>query len=297
VPRLRLRLRTTGDLVSAADQTRDMLARLRRHYIRPGQPFAGGVLIEECGWNGGAQTSRCDALYVGFTGSSGRQLIGHEVKVSRADWRRELDKPGKADAWADQCHGWYVVAPSTTIVPPAEIPEGWGLLVPNARTSTRMDVVVKAIVHTDRQPSWTACRSLIARLDTLQAVARSEVEQRVRRETEKAANEWAEQRVEMLLRDRAPDAARELLLEFEHATGRTFVNDRSFARYDAQHLRPSDLARVVAMLPQLEDVADAIRTLTGRYLGSTDSIRAACDHLDRALAAVTTTAKPQGATA
>lgn len=144
----------------------DLLARLRRHYLKPG-PFPGGVFVPECGQNGeGLQ--RCDALYVGFTSSSGRILVGHEIKVSRADWRHELDQPDKADGWADQCHAWYVVAPSTAEVPPEELPHGWGLLVPNPRTSTRMDVKVRAAVHAERVPAWWAVRSIMARLDTLQ---------------------------------------------------------------------------------------------------------------------------------
>lgn len=278
--------------MSAHDQTRDLLRRLRRHYIKPGA-FAGGVLVEECGWNGGNTLSRCDALYVGFTGTSGRRLIGHEVKVSRADWRKELDSPGKADAWADQCHAWYVVAPSVTIVRPEEIPDGWGLFIPSARTSTRMDVMVKATVHQQRQPSWDAVRSLIARLDTLQHGALSDVEMRVKRE----ANEWAVQRAEQLAAElehqRAPDQARDLLREFEQALGRKLASNAEY-RYDDKQLRPADLARIVPLLPQLEDIADAVRSLTGRYLGSTDSIRAACDRLDQAVGAIAAASQPEG---
>jgi hypothetical protein len=156
--------------MSDRTQTKHLLARLRRHYIKPGQTPAGGVFLEECGLNGNQGTSsRCDAVYVGFTSSSGRLLVGHEVKVSRADWRRELSKPGKADTWADQCHSWYVVAPSVDVVPPDELPRGWGLMVPPRRATSRMDIKVPAAVHMDRMPSWDITRSVLARLDTLQA--------------------------------------------------------------------------------------------------------------------------------
>lgn len=76
-------------------RTDGLLERLERHYIKPGEPLAGGVFLPEVGINGGG-SSRCDAIYVGFTSTSGRMLVGHELKVSRADWRRELDQPGKA---------------------------------------------------------------------------------------------------------------------------------------------------------------------------------------------------------
>lgn len=151
---------------------RSLVDHLRRHYIKPGADLAGGVFLPEVGLNG-ITDRRCDAIYIGFTSASGRLLVGHEIKVSRADWRHELDQPGKADRWADQCHAWYVVAPSTSIVPPNELPAGWGLMVPSARSKNRMDIVVRARIHADREPSWLVTRSIIARLDTLQQQERS----------------------------------------------------------------------------------------------------------------------------
>jgi hypothetical protein len=154
---------------TASDRTltRDLLARLRRHYIKPGARPAGGIFVEECGRNGGVGSgSRCDAVYVGFTGASGRLLIGHEVKVSRSDWRRELDHAGKADAWADDCHEWWVVAPPG-VVPVDELPPGWGLMTPGKSTAARLTVVVRAERLTQRVPSWETVRSVMARQDTL----------------------------------------------------------------------------------------------------------------------------------
>lgn len=149
--------------------TQDLLARLRRHYIKPGARPAGGIFVEECGRNGGVGSgSRCDAIYVGFTGTSGRLLIGHEVKVSRSDWRRELDHAGKADAWADDCHEWWVVAPPG-VVPTEELPPGWGLMTPGRSSAARLSVVVRAERFTQRTPSWDTVRSVMARQDTLTA--------------------------------------------------------------------------------------------------------------------------------
>lgn len=174
--------------------TKQLLDRLQRHYIKPSEPMPGGVFVPECGWNdGGRQRSRVDALYVGFTSSSGRMLVGHELKVSRADWRHELDQPGKADPWHDQCHAWYVVAPSTEIVPAEELPDGWGLMVPNPRSKVRMDIVVKARTYPQRNPSWEAMRSLLARQDTLRAqTIQSEIQQARQRETERVEKQYAQ---------------------------------------------------------------------------------------------------------
>ncbi|MBD8019360.1 hypothetical protein [Brevibacterium gallinarum] len=152
-----------------------MVDMLRRHYIpESSKPYIrpGGVFAAEVGMNGswgGPGSRRCDALYAGFTSASGRILIGHEVKISRSDWRAELAQTDKADAWADACHAWYIVAPSTDVVPVEELPEGWGLMLPPARKNgKRMTIKVKAHVKSDEHaPAWWAVRSLMARLDTL----------------------------------------------------------------------------------------------------------------------------------
>lgn len=178
--------------MGAREDTADLMARLERHYLKPGEAMPGGIFIPECGVNGNwGLSQRADALYVGFTSGSGRILVGHEVKASRSDWRKEIDgRRDKADAWADQCHAWYIVAPSVDIVPVEELPDGWGLMVPGP-SRTRMKIVVKAEVHRERRPSWNAVRSIMARYDTLRAqaiadarskaqlVAREEIDQRV----------------------------------------------------------------------------------------------------------------------
>lgn len=146
----------------------DLLDRLDRHYIKRGQPLPGGIFVPEVGLNGIAPQRRCDAIYIGFTSASGRLLIGHEIKVSRSDWLHELDQPEKSATWADQCHGFYVVAPSTDIVPIEELPHGWGLMIPDPRSKVRMKIVQKAKIKEQHHPSWLAVRSIMARLDTLQ---------------------------------------------------------------------------------------------------------------------------------
>ncbi len=53
-------------------------------------------------------------------------LIGHEVKVSRADWLTELRDLDKSEAIKRYMHHWYLVVPDASIVKPGELPEGWG---------------------------------------------------------------------------------------------------------------------------------------------------------------------------
>lgn len=82
------------------------------------------------GWGGptswgGLRT--CDALALSLYNSTGFALIGHEVKVNRSDWLRELKDPTKADAFRCYCERWWLVAPEG-VARQDELPEGWGLL-------------------------------------------------------------------------------------------------------------------------------------------------------------------------
>lgn len=60
--------------------------------------------------------------------SSGLLLHGHEVKVSRSDWLRELKDPSKADEFIPYVNHWWLVVPDAAIVRDGELPDGWGLL-------------------------------------------------------------------------------------------------------------------------------------------------------------------------
>lgn len=175
--------------------TSDLVERLRRHYVKEPQP--GGLFLAECGLNNsfGAQR-RVDAIHVGFTGTSGKILRGHEVKVSRADWLHELEQPEKAEFWSSACHEWWVVTPVPSIVDVGELPHGWGHMVPDPRAKIRFKVVVPAARKgDDHQPPWLAMRSILARLDTLQRgddhARRMELEQQVR---ERLAREYEQRR-------------------------------------------------------------------------------------------------------
>ncbi len=64
------------------------------------------------------------------TWSSGKfALAGHEVKVSRSDWLRELKDPEKAAEFTPYMHRWWLVVPDASIVRDGELPEFWGLMV------------------------------------------------------------------------------------------------------------------------------------------------------------------------
>jgi hypothetical protein len=74
-----------------------------------------------------------DALAVGLYGSRGQHIVGFELKISRADWLRELKQPEKAEAIARFCDYWNVVITDEQIVDLAEFPPNWGLLLASGK--------------------------------------------------------------------------------------------------------------------------------------------------------------------
>lgn len=137
-----------------AMSTPQLLEALHAHYIRPedrlAQAGAGAVFLTEV--TAPNSTRRADAVYLGLWQSRGAGEIDVcELKTSRSDWRRELDNPAKAEAWWPYSSRFWAVAPSIGVVPPEEVPDGWGLMVPGTR-GRRFKTVVKPAV---RNPELT----------------------------------------------------------------------------------------------------------------------------------------------
>lgn len=60
--------------------------------------------------------------------SMGLTLHGHEIKVSRSDWLRELKDPSKAAEFIPYMNTWWVVVSDARIVRSGELPDDWGLM-------------------------------------------------------------------------------------------------------------------------------------------------------------------------
>lgn len=248
--------------------TPELLARLQRHYIKPGENLPGGVFLPEVGWNGQGGTRQCDALYVGFTSTSGRTLIGHELKVSREDLLRELDDPHKATDWADECHEWWLAIGDPKVIEGISIPAGWGVMIPG-RSKTRMEVLTPA----DRKPSshtpsWHAVRSIIARQDTLRAQAitnaRLKAHDEATAEVEKRVREGIERKLALAeasgesarnARKQLDDLVEALGIPVNFSDRTTWGNSASL----------DEVRQVGEALRAVRDVKIAARHLTSRY--------------------------------
>lgn len=97
------------------------------------------------GWKG--VEGRIDAVAFNCYPSKGLLRIAFEVKRSRHDFMRELEKPAKREWVEKSFHQTYFVAPPN-IIKEAELPEGWGLMVATATDLKR----VVAAKHRDVGP-------------------------------------------------------------------------------------------------------------------------------------------------
>jgi hypothetical protein len=80
------------------------------------------------------QIRTADVLVMGLYPSRGLYLSGFEIKVNRGDWLNELKHPDKAEAIAQFCDFWWIVAPKD-IVKIEELPNNWGLMIPFGTTT------------------------------------------------------------------------------------------------------------------------------------------------------------------
>lgn len=265
-------------------RTADLLGLLERHYIKPGAPFPGGIFLPECGWNGGnpehPMAGGCDALYVGFTSTSGRILVGHELKVSRADWLNELKQPGKSDPWADQCHEWWLVVSDCAIVQAGELPAGWGLMCPG-RSKTRMSVVTKPDRKpASHRPSWTAVRSIMARQDTLRAQAIAAARRKATDEANAELAKRVEQQVKFQENQRGNhdyETVKQRLKALEDALGLPVEYD--FDRSYGAGVSLADLRKLAEAARLYGNLEAAVAALTRNY--EVSSLRRSVDRVDQ----------------
>lgn len=105
--------------------TTEVISLLAKRY--PTAEYA--VAFEVANATGAARARAADCVAMACWPSRGLRIIGHEIKVSRSDWQKELADPSKAEAIAKYCDEWFVVAGDSKIVREGELPASWGLLV------------------------------------------------------------------------------------------------------------------------------------------------------------------------
>jgi len=120
-------------------------------------------------------TRTADAIAMDLWPSKGLELHGFEVKISRADWLRELAKPDKSVPVGRYCDRWWLVVPDRAIVRPGELPADWGLIecrepapiadgAPRYFAGHNAKAATRAIRNAPRRPAEPVSRSFMAAL-------------------------------------------------------------------------------------------------------------------------------------
>lgn len=190
---------TVAESVTSGKATAsDVLDTLERSYS-PKKDWPSGLFLREVGAPDGKR--RADALWLpaAVAGAVGTGIIGHEVKVSRADVVAELSDPSKAWPWQRYCTQWWLVIPDARLVDGLELPADWGVKVAPTRVNGRTFTVLRdapILKPEDISPA-------LARISTVLAF------ERVKRDAAVAKAESRQRSAELSLQRDRDDAERE----------------------------------------------------------------------------------------
>ena len=160
-----------------------------------------------------------DAVILDTWPSKGLALHGIEVKVTTADFRRELQDPNKAQAFADYLDMFSIAAPAG-IVDLSLLPSKWGLYCPDG--SGKLRARRKALyLHEPDADRTVADRSFMAAF--CRALQQRSLSARLLEEARQKAVEQTTERLETKYADDRERAERltKHVAEFEEASGIT----------------------------------------------------------------------------
>lgn len=97
------------------------------HYLASTYTEVGGyaTLFEVSDGTGSNARRRADALILNLWPSRGMELVGYEIKISRADWMHEMKQPEKAWPVMQYCDRWFLIA-APGVAKADELPINWG---------------------------------------------------------------------------------------------------------------------------------------------------------------------------
>lgn len=102
----------------------DMERHLANKYLNP-----EWVFLKQVRSSTGSANRIADGMAFNMYQSTGYEILGFEIKVSRSDWLSELKHMGKSNEIMTYCDKWFLVVPDANIVKEGELPKNWGLLV------------------------------------------------------------------------------------------------------------------------------------------------------------------------
>lgn len=222
------------------------------------------ALFHEVAEATGMARRRADAVAVNLWESRGLTIHGFEIKISRADWIRELRDPSKAEGIVKHCDHWWVVAPAGVVLD-GELPPTWGHYLVDGRgvvCGTKAPKLPNE--HVDGVRPFLA--SLIRRAGQMDDAERARL---VAEETAKIrAQKDEEVQREVERRSREHRALKEQVDAFERASGIRI----------SEYCGGADLGRAVAIVQRI-GTENTYRSAMGLH----NSIKDMADALGKAL--------------
>jgi hypothetical protein len=183
----------------------------------------GYQVFFEVGNDTGTKVTRhADAVAIGIWPSTGHQIHGYEIKVSRGDFLSEMKDPQKSWPVMRYCHRWSLLTPPG-LVKVDELPPNWGLSTFDGRS---MRAVKHAPLLTPEALSPGFVAALVRRAGEVDAEIigaarlqeRQEVEGRYKAQFERKAFE-----VGTMRREEAENAIK-LVAAFKEALGENWLS-------------------------------------------------------------------------
>ncbi|RZT87486.1 hypothetical protein EV383_4411 [Pseudonocardia sediminis] len=246
----------------------DLLSALRRHYIRD-ETVPAGIFAAEIDAPGGGR--RADLIWQGVTRAAGSELVGHEIKVSRADLQVELADLTKSDPWQRYCDRWWLVVPYAALVDGLDLPPSWGVMCPPSRARSRAMTVVREAPQLKPDEQTPAVRALAARLHWTVRDAQEQVA-RLGRDVEQCRDTIRD--LSSQLREHAMDTAngveRDIAAQIVRELGPTFHDASRIGNGGIGYV---DVETVIAALRDVQVANKAADLATKRSLDAVRSIQ------------------------
>lgn len=193
------------------------------------------ALFHEVGLGTGAVGRQrwADVVMMSLWPSRGLELHGVEIKVSRADWRREAIDPSKAEAIAAFCDRWWVHTGPGVIQDLSEVPVTWGVREFDGRAW-------RTLREAEKLQPQPITRSFLAALlrradEAHRQIARDEAKDALAKEREALAKEreGVREQIEAAVARRTAglQRAQDAVKAFEEASGLTLST--AFGNVDA----------------------------------------------------------------
>lgn len=234
------------------------------------------AIMWEVGEGTGSMSGRyADAVMMSLWPSRGLELHGVEIKVSRADWKREAADPTKAEAIAKFCDRWWIHTPPGIVDDLSDLPPAWGLREWNGKNWKTVREAEKTAVEPISRAFLAA---LLRRADNSMKRMIKEATQEARQaagdEAERMRQGFAK-RVEDAVERRTRDlrAAKDNVAAFEAAFGKGAATrwDCHPERWGAAALALDnafcEYKGLKGLAQRLREAADAVESLQAEVLG------------------------------